>query len=623
MSTFNRELCKAIRALGHAVYCLVPHCTPAETENAAAHGVTLLAAPPDPGLSDEMRLSSVRDLPDGIQPDVIVGHGRVTGHVAKVLSRRFEKTRRIHFIHVAPGAIEWFKDHSLDATQRAEDREQLETALASTATLVAAVGPLLLREFSILLGGIRQDIHQFNPGIGASELAYTIPIGIQCLVSGRAEDEKLKGLDIAARAFGLLDPEEFQRPILMVRGAPTGSGDDLRRRLIGIAQRPGVDIRIRAFNGSAERVQQDFRQSSVVLMPSRSEGFGLIGLEAISAGIPVLLSDRSGLAELLKELVPDLAPQHVVQVSDDLETDGPAWARRLANLLHAREPAFKRAAELRTRLAPLLSWNGAAVRLLDALERAARLDATRRMSQPPPLPNVVHLPVAERGAITGRDKSNVADLEVIDLAGVRAWGWDDERLQTEIYKLDYETMEGLTDDHSGTPRQWGPVFSDHPESWRLIATRNGRLIGYWHFVVLFSDQYQEARAGVMLDKDITADRARSFELPGVYNAYFAGIAILPEYRKPTVLRMLLHSLLRVLEDLAREQVFIGEFCANAFTPGGVSLCKTLGMKRCARHVNHGEIFEGQLLHFLDLPVAQPFSELRRLYLLDRISAGHQ
>ena len=37
-------------------------------------------------------------------------------------------------------------------------------------------------------------------------------------------------------------------------------------------------------------------------MPSRTEGFGLTGLEALSAGLPVLISKNSGFGEALSKV---------------------------------------------------------------------------------------------------------------------------------------------------------------------------------------------------------------------------------------------------------------------------------------------------------------------------------
>lgn len=204
-------------------------------------------------------------------------------------------------------------------------------------------------------------------------------------------------------------------------------------------------------------------------------------------------------------------------------------------------------------------------------------------------------------------------LELADLATVRGWGWDDQRLQSELYRLDYGTMEGLTDEHSGLVEQWGPVFSNHPDSWRLLYTRPGEVVGYWHFTSLFEDQYQDAKAGTLLDVAITADRIMAFELPGIYNIYFAGICLRDEFRRPRALQKLLRSFLEVLESLARRQVFVGEICANAFTKGGASLCRSLGMKQCATHVKHGDIYAGWLVDVLGLPLVNEFQSLREAY----------
>ena len=48
-----------------------------------------------------------------------------------------------------------------------------------------------------------------------------------------------------------------------------------------------------------EALKQLFCQVDLVLMPSRTEGFGLTGLEALSAGLPVIISKNSGFGEAL------------------------------------------------------------------------------------------------------------------------------------------------------------------------------------------------------------------------------------------------------------------------------------------------------------------------------------
>lgn len=100
----------------------------------------------------------------------------------------------------------------------------------------------------------------------------------------------------------------------------------------------------------------------MLLLPSRSEGFGLVGLEGIAAGIPVLVSTRSGIGEFLSD-VPDAA-NAVVRVSGDLETDAAAWFNALDFVLRDRVTAFARAKRLREHLEQRLSWPDEIKRLL-------------------------------------------------------------------------------------------------------------------------------------------------------------------------------------------------------------------------------------------------------------------
>src|SRR5437870_2163416 len=103
LSTFNRDLSRAIAAIGHRVFCLVPWASRDEIEAAAAFNVELVVAE-DAALSEDVRLSTHRELPNGEIPDIVIGHGRVTGPAAKALAKHYERSKRIHFIHVSPSA---------------------------------------------------------------------------------------------------------------------------------------------------------------------------------------------------------------------------------------------------------------------------------------------------------------------------------------------------------------------------------------------------------------------------------------------------------------------------------------------------------------------------------------
>jgi glycosyltransferase involved in cell wall biosynthesis len=368
LSTFNRELCLAMARAKHEVYCYVPAVNEQEREHSKQQGVYLVVAP-GPGEERE-RLHRKPPLPEGVVPDVIIGHGRVTGSAALSLMDHFPKSRRVHFLHMAPGQIEWFKDHAAGkgATETADERERLEIELAKAAGLVAAVGPRLQREFATRLHPHGSKVHAFIPGLSAEKLLDIPPGDLQILLFGRAEDERLKGLDIAARAVAMVAESLPDRKLtLMVRGAPAGKGDELHEYLYQVAGSRGFDLRVKPYSSDNSQIRADIRQSSLVLMPSRSEGFGLVGLEAISAGVPVLLSQESGLAELIGSLSKEMADYHVAPTPQELKDAAPAWAKQIDFVLRDREAAFGRVRKLRELLLKKISWDRSVELLLHEL----------------------------------------------------------------------------------------------------------------------------------------------------------------------------------------------------------------------------------------------------------------
>ena len=56
---------------------------------------------------------------------------------------------------------------------------------------------------------------------------------------------------------------------------------------------------MRSYLDSREDLKKLFCEVDLVLMPSRTDGFGLTGLEALSAGLPVIISKNSGFGEAL------------------------------------------------------------------------------------------------------------------------------------------------------------------------------------------------------------------------------------------------------------------------------------------------------------------------------------
>lgn len=375
LSSFNRHLCAALAAAGAQVFCTVLRMSGAEELDARDKHVTLLCHPGAPGAPEYGRLSRRPRIP--VAPHLIIGHGRITGPVAAHLQEDyFPEARRLHIIHMAPDEIEWHKlDGTTDRAQRAEERTQIEHALASTAHRAFAVGPRLHGRFAnALWEADAPPLVQLNPGFdlrtGALPAPRTPPPGLPLtvLLAGRTDEAKLKGVDLAARALGLVhdlrtkastDPVE-----LLVRGAPTGEGGDQREDIVGWSGVPALSVTVRGFSPDPGPLDRDMGCASLVIMPSLSEGFGMIGAEAVIRGVPLLASGNSGLAQLLRDTLRGDADGLIVPVTLDADRDAAVWAERIEQCLADRETAYTRIAELRNRLAALVTWEAAAALIL-------------------------------------------------------------------------------------------------------------------------------------------------------------------------------------------------------------------------------------------------------------------
>jgi glycosyltransferase involved in cell wall biosynthesis len=169
-----------------------------------------------------------------------------------------------------------------------------------------------------------------------------------------------------------------------------------------------------------------YRAADVVVVPSRSlEGFGLVVLEALGCGTPVIVTDAGGLPEAVEGLEGDL-----VVPAGDVE----ALANRLAAAANGSKPlATPRQARAH---AERFTWSRAAEHHCEVYRRAVRggrrlplrvvyLDHTAALSGGelallrllPALEGVdAHVMLAENGKLVGRLEAAGVSVEVLPLA---------------------------------------------------------------------------------------------------------------------------------------------------------------------------------------------------------------
>ena len=368
LSTINREL--AIQLAKHPsveVSVYLPQCSEEDKRVAASHNVQLIEAEEMQGYDPVDWLSF---LPENHSVDCVIGHGAVLGRQVQGIRRQC-KCKWIQVVHTAPEELGMYKSYA-DAISKGEKKHQAEVKLSEKADQVVAVGPKLAEAFSgyLRVCGKDQDVLNLTPGIfsefsdvkQATEERKTFSV----LVFGRGDNEdfQLKGYDIAARAIAELKDEPQPYKLLFV-GAPSGEEEKVKDLLL----KQGIDrsqLTVRCFNESREQLARLFCEVDLAIMPSRTEGFGLAALEALSAGLPVLVSGNSGLGEALKKV--PFASSCVVQSEDPKD-----WANAIKAVRGKdRKLRLREAKVLRGEYAEMYSWQDHSKRLVEQMLAISR-----------------------------------------------------------------------------------------------------------------------------------------------------------------------------------------------------------------------------------------------------------
>ena len=297
LSTINRELALQLAKCPEVeITFFLPQCSQEEKKVALQNNVKIVEAEPLLGIE---QLEWLCFPPDDLQIDIIVGHGVKLGKQAQVI-KKSKKCKWLQVVHTDPEELGMFKNYS-NPISKGEEKHKTEVELCKMADHVVGVGPKLSEAFRSYLRSCRKDdtVLDFTPGVFEEFAAVKqVPSERQqrsVLVFGRGdvEDFELKGFDIAGKAIAALEDTR-----LVFVGAPDGKHEEIAKRLTecGVPERR---LRVRGFVKERESLKDLFQEVDLVIMPSRTEGFGLTGLEALSAGLPVLVSGNSGFGEAL------------------------------------------------------------------------------------------------------------------------------------------------------------------------------------------------------------------------------------------------------------------------------------------------------------------------------------
>ena len=299
VSAISREL--AIHLAKHPnveVSVFLPKCSEEDKRNAASHKIQLVEAGELPGYEPLFSLSS---LPRDHDVDCVIGHGVHLGKQIQLIKKNTD-CRWIQVVHSVHEEVGMYKN--IPEGQRLQ---QTEVKLCKMADEVVAIGPKVAEAYKRFLCSAKEEktILDLTPGVFSEFLnvaqatderrtfcVLVIGSGDSC------EDFNVKGFNMAAEAIAELKDASYQLKFLY---SPREKAEEIADKLLqhGISRNQLI---VRSINDSRDVLANLFCEVDLAIMPSRTEGFGLCGLEALSAGLPVLVSGNSGLGEALREV---------------------------------------------------------------------------------------------------------------------------------------------------------------------------------------------------------------------------------------------------------------------------------------------------------------------------------
>ena len=253
-------------------------------------------------------------LEKNIKYDIIHSHYWMSGIAAAALSDLWAGAPIVHMFHTL-GEMKNRIARS-EAEREGEYRINGEKQVLGRVNRITVATLAELTQLRFLYKADPNKMVVIPPGVDVGHF-YPIPsdeaktyIGIKpedrmILFVGRIEP--LKGVDTLLQAMACLQLKEAQRPVhlAIIGGDPTASPEQMTvemARLQKLCEVLGLDQSV-VFLGKRDQDKLPYYYSAaeVLVMPSHYESFGMVALEAMACGTPVIASEVGGLAYLVRD----------------------------------------------------------------------------------------------------------------------------------------------------------------------------------------------------------------------------------------------------------------------------------------------------------------------------------
>ncbi|KAA0022336.1 D-inositol-3-phosphate glycosyltransferase [Antrihabitans cavernicola] len=206
------------------------------------------------------------------------------------------------------------------------------------------------------------DLARYRPGDRAAARAAFGIDPLESVVTFVGRIQPLKAPDVLLRAAAEILTRRPDAPLrVLVVGGPSGTGLARPDSLIELAADLGIADRVTFLPPQPpDRLVEVYRASDVVAVPSYSESFGLVAIEAQACGTPVIAADVGGLGTAVRNGETGILVQG--HRADD-------WASALGSMLADRSE-LARMGERAHHHADNFSWEHTAEGLLASYRKA-------------------------------------------------------------------------------------------------------------------------------------------------------------------------------------------------------------------------------------------------------------
>ncbi|HEY1407708.1 MAG TPA: glycosyltransferase [Promineifilum sp.] len=251
---------------------------------------------------------------EGLKFDLIHSHYWLSGLVAEKLRGYWGDLPVAHMFHT----LGHMKNRiAQDDSERApQSRIDGESHVIAIADQIIAATPAEVAQLNWLYGASLGKVTVVPPGVdldrfhpmdkaAAKKRIGAVPDKKIIMFAGRIEP--LKGIDTLIQAMALIErkyPEILRETcVAIIGGDPWSDGPDREMaRLQAMRQELGLP-EIVMFLGAKDQevLPYYYAAAELVVMPSHYESFGMVALEAMAMGRPVIASEVGGLAFLIQD----------------------------------------------------------------------------------------------------------------------------------------------------------------------------------------------------------------------------------------------------------------------------------------------------------------------------------